>query len=341
MVRPISDKWNILIVVNKMKGKTLFSNFNCNRSRKTSFLIVTIFAFVFIFFLPADVNGTHLSKPIIVMDKASFNAGEAVTVKGWVDYFGPTSGVSLDVLIRAPNGTIAIRDLVKSDSHGNFSFNFRLPGVMSTTKYTVQVISQCRDEHREICANESISVPIIVRGADNKMVSGTSQRDTSNSSKKPFPTAQLLDDADKSNLTGLNLFQGQKDFTYNCSELKVNVHGTEKNDMLRGTNISDVIDALDGNDTIYGLEGGDIICSGNGDDLIFGGLGDDKIQGGNGDDLINGGYGHDLIEGGNGDDQINGGYGYDVLYGGNGRDVIDGGPGYNQCFQTDIIRNCG
>jgi hypothetical protein len=250
--------------------------------------------------------------------------------------------VLLDILIRAPNGTIAIRDLAKSDSRGNFSFTFRPSYIQSAAKYTVQIISQCRDEHREICANESSSVPIIVRMADNKMVSSALQRDTSNSSKRPFSTAQLLDDRDKSNnLTGLNLFQGQNDFTYNCSKLKVNVHGTQKNDILMGTNGNDVIDALDGNDIIYGLEGGDIICSENGDDLIFGGLGDDKIHGGNDNDQINGGHGHDLIDGGNGNDQINGEYGYDILHGGNGSDVIDGGPGYNQCFQGDITRNCG
>jgi len=331
----------MFIVFNKMNQKRLFSYFNYNREKNTSLLITTIFAFLFIFFLPADVKATHLSKPIIVMDKTSFIAGEAITVKGWVDYFGPTSDVLLDMLIRAPNGTIAIRDLTKSDSHGNFSFTFTLSDILSTTKYTVQVISQCRDEHKEICANESISVPIILRVADNNSVSNTLQRDTSNSSKRSFPTAQLSDDRVKSNLTELNLIKGQKDFGYNCSKLKVNVHGTQKNDILMGTNGNDVIDALDGNDTIYGLEGGDIICGENGDDLIFGGLGDDKIQGGNGNDQINGGYGHDLTDGGNGNDQINGEYGYDVLYGGNGSDVIDGGPGYNQCFQADIIRNCG
>jgi hypothetical protein len=325
-----------------MSLKRLLSYFNYDRDRKTSFLVVIIFASLFIYFPTADIKATHLSKPIVVMDKTSFNAGEAVAIKGWVDYFGPTSDVLLDMLIRAPNGSIAIRDLVKSDSHGNFSFTFRLTDTLSTTKYTVQVISQCREEHREICANESISVPIIVRMADNNKVSSTSQRDTSNSSKRPFSTAQLLDDRDKSNnLTGLNLFQGQNDFTYNCSKLKVNVHGTQKNDILMGTNGNDVIDALDGNDIIYGLEGGDIICSENGDDLIFGGLGDDKIHGGNDNDQINGGHGHDLIDGGNGNDQINGEYGYDILHGGNGSDVIDGGPGYNQCFQGDITRNCG
>jgi len=325
-----------------MNEKKSFSYFNYSREKKASFLIMTIFAFLFIYFLPEDVKATHLSKPIMVMDKASFNAGEAIIIKGWVDYFGPTSDVLLDILIRAPNGTIAIRDLAKSDSRGNFSYTFMLPDVPSSTKYTAQVISLCRDEHGDICTNESSSVPIIVQVTDDKMASNTSQLDTSNSSKRPFSTAELLEEKDKTDLTGLNLFQGQqKDFTYNCSNLKVNVHGTQKNDTLIGTNGNDVIDALDGNDVIYGLDGGDIICSENGDDLIFGGLGDDKIQGGNGDDQIKGGYGHDFIDGRNGNDQINGEYGYDVLLGGNESDVIDGGPGYNECFQADIMRNCG
>jgi hypothetical protein len=316
---------------------------NCIKDKKIMSLIVIIYAILFLPIFAADVKGTHLSKPIINMDKTSFKANEEITVEGWVDYFGPTSDVLLDILIRAPNGNIANIHTVKSDSFGNYSFTFRQTNITSSGKYTVQVISQCRDEHRDICTNESNSIPIIIKSAASSKMLNTITQGVLNSSKMSFPFNHSLGERRASNginVTQMNFTQEQNNPIINCTKLKVNVQGTQKSDVLTGTNGNDVIDALDGNDIIYGLDGNDIICGGGGDDLIFTGLGNDKVDGGEGNDQIYGGYGYDVLDGGEGNDQIYGGYGYDVLDGGEGNDTIDGGPGYNQCFEAELIHSC-
>jgi len=94
------------------------------------------------------------------------------------------------------------------------------------------------------------------------------------------------------------------------------IFGTERSEVIRGTN---------GNDLIYGLEGSDIISGGNGRDCIIGGAGSDILRGDNGRDQIIGGEGSDSLKGGNGNDVLLGGPGSDGLKGGNGDDFLDGG----------------
>jgi Ca2+-binding RTX toxin-like protein len=325
-----------------MNSKVLMSLFNYSKDKESSFLIMAIFAFIFLYHFPLDAEATHLSKPVVVMNKATFETNETMIVTGWVNYFGPTSDVLLDALLRASNGTIAAINTSKSDSFGNFSFNFRLSDNVVPGKYIVQIISQCREEHREICANGSTSFPIVVVAADNN-ASGALVHDNSDSLKRASLTNQLLKGgiSGAKHITGMNQTREQIKLIHDCTSLKVTLHGTPKNDVLIGTNGNDIIDALDGNDTIYGLEGNDIICGGKGDDIIFGELGNDKIYGGSGNDHIYGGYGYDMIDGGSGNDHIYGEYGYDILYGGNDNDAIDGGTGYNQCLEAEGLSKCG
>ena len=47
--------------------------------------------------------------------------------------------------------------------------------------------------------------------------------------------------------------------------------GSDGNNVIRGTNGSDVIVTKDGDDTVYGLGGNDRICTGKGSDNLFGG----------------------------------------------------------------------
>lgn len=114
------------------------------------------------------------------------------------------------------------------------------------------------------------------------------------------------------------------------------IFGTEKNDILRGTNKNDIILGFEGNDKIDGSNGDDCIVGGpgndvldgsNGNDVILGNEGNDRIDGSNGNDRIYGGSGNDTIFGSNGDDKIYGEDGNDKLYGDNGDDVLIGGPG--------------
>lgn len=123
------------------------------------------------------------------------------------------------------------------------------------------------------------------------------------------------------------------------------IFGTERRDVLNGTNGNDLIFAFEGNDVVNSSNGDDCLVGGlgndilhgsNGRDVIFGDEGDDRIDGSNGDDLLFGGSGNDTIdasngndrvEGGDGNDKIDGNNGNDTIYGGAGNDVIDGGNG--------------
>jgi len=123
------------------------------------------------------------------------------------------------------------------------------------------------------------------------------------------------------------------------------IFGTERRDVLNGTNGNDLIFAFEGNDVVNSSNGDDCLVGGlgndilhgsNGRDVIFGDEGDDRIDGSNGDDLLFGGSGNDTIdasngndrvEGGDGNDKIDGNNGDDTIYGGAGNDVIDGGNG--------------
>lgn len=92
--------------------------------------------------------------------------------------------------------------------------------------------------------------------------------------------------------------------------------GDQFDNVLIGTELADVINALQGNDSVTG---------GGGDDIINGDAGDDTLDGGAGNDVIRGGAGNDSIIGGDGDDQLYGGEGSDRIRGRDGDDVIEGG----------------
>lgn len=102
------------------------------------------------------------------------------------------------------------------------------------------------------------------------------------------------------------------------------------NDILVGTNESDIILTGTGNDRVCGEEGDDIIYGDNSNDIIDGGPGDDTIYAGAGGDWIYGKAGNDIIYGEQGVDEIDGGSGADTIYGGDGDDLVYGGPGNDE-----------
>ncbi len=111
------------------------------------------------------------------------------------------------------------------------------------------------------------------------------------------------------------------------------IAGTNESDIIYGGTGNDRICGLGGDDVIYGENGNDILDSGEGSDTIDGGGAGDQIYGKGGDDILLGDQGNDAIDGGDGADTITGGTGNDEIYGGSGNDIIDGSDG------TDII--CG
>jgi uncharacterized delta-60 repeat protein len=91
--------------------------------------------------------------------------------------------------------------------------------------------------------------------------------------------------------------------------------GTNGTDHLVGSNIGDIVNAM---------EGDDIVLSGAGDDLVIGGAGNDEIDGGEGNDELYAGDGNDTVDAGEGDDLIVGGdgRGNDHYIGGAGNDTV-------------------
>ncbi len=94
--------------------------------------------------------------------------------------------------------------------------------------------------------------------------------------------------------------------------------GSLDDDVLRGSN---------GTDVLLGFAGDDLIRAGNGTDYVNGGAGDDSLFGGNGTDALVAGAGNDLADGGNGDDLLFGGEDANLLAGGRGNDIILAGTG--------------
>lgn len=65
-----------------------------------------------------------------------------------------------------------------------------------------------------------------------------------------------------------------------CAGHRATIVGTDKSEILTGTNGPDVIAAQAGSDTVNGLGGDDIICGGRGADRLNGGGGNDHLYGG-------------------------------------------------------------
>jgi Ca2+-binding RTX toxin-like protein len=67
------------------------------------------------------------------------------------------------------------------------------------------------------------------------------------------------------------------DRTDTCGGRLVTIHGSANDDVITGTNGSDVIAAGEGDDTVIGLGGDDIACLGPGDDTFDGGFDSDTM----------------------------------------------------------------
>jgi Ca2+-binding RTX toxin-like protein len=116
-----------------------------------------------------------------------------------------------------------------------------------------------------------------------------------------------------------------------CLGRTATIVGTSGNDVIYGTNGSDVIVGGRGVDQVHGLGGDDFICGEGGRDILTGGSGDDQLLGGGAGDGIFGGSGDDFLSGGDQADQLHGGSGDDDMQGdtllSSPNDTCDGGDG--------------
>lgn len=116
-----------------------------------------------------DAGATHVSKAIMTIAKLTYQVGETVNVKGWVEYDGkPAADVLLEVRIASPAGSEVLRSSVRADSSGNFALEYRLPANAAPGAYEVEVVSQCNDAHRSICTRQKSSQRLTVHPAGTK-----------------------------------------------------------------------------------------------------------------------------------------------------------------------------
>lgn len=115
------------------------------------------------------------------------------------------------------------------------------------------------------------------------------------------------------------------------------VFGTDDSDVMRGVRGSDRMYGGAGDDVLLGGSGADHLEGGAGADVVMGGAGNDELLGNQGDDDLDGGAADDTVQAGSGDDMVTGGRGNDRLEGGRGRDtyVLDAGDGSDTILDSD------
>lgn len=129
--------------------------------------------------------------------------------------------------------------------------------------------------------------------------------------------------------------------TPTCDDMPATILGSGDDELLNGTEGSDVIVGRGGIDWIDGRGGNDRLCGGPGADILYGGTGDDRLFGGGGADQLDGAKDNDFLNGEGNNDVLDGGTGYDRLKGGSGKDTCDGGTGldYAKTCETEISVN--
>ena len=118
---------------------------------------------------------THISNPVVTSDKINYKQGENILISGWVNY---NEKATSDVLLRIiATNSLEIKifdEYVTSDNEGIFSAEIPISKNAKIGKYTIEIISQCREIHREICThqNETISVTIEKESNQDKKIPG-------------------------------------------------------------------------------------------------------------------------------------------------------------------------
>lgn len=118
------------------------------------------------------------------------------------------------------------------------------------------------------------------------------------------------------------------------------IYGNGGDDALFGNQDSDTIYGGDGSDFVYGGKGADLVAGGNQDDLLFGNMDNDAVYGESGNDFIYGNLGNDVMFGGDGNDFVTGQRDNDTLYGNAGADTFgfysEGGSDVIKDFQNGV-----
>ena len=118
-----------------------------------------------------NAYSTHVSQPILTIDdNFVYSVGDDLFITGWVEYDdAATSDVLLSVKISNSNGTVVSDFFLTSDSDGKFEFPFQLSADDSSGDYLVNIMSMCREVHRDVCTHKTAEIAISVIGEESKI----------------------------------------------------------------------------------------------------------------------------------------------------------------------------
>ena len=112
---------------------------------------------------------THISNPVITSDRANYKQGENVIISGWVNYNEEaTSDVLLRIIVTSPLEIKIFDEYVVSDLDGTFSIEIPISKNAEVGSYSVEIVSQCREIHREICTHQNETMFIIIEKESNQ-----------------------------------------------------------------------------------------------------------------------------------------------------------------------------
>ena len=121
--------------------------------------------------LIAESHQTHVSKPVLSIDKTQYKSGDTVVLSGWVNYDNsPTSDVLLQIVVTDPLGAKIFEGYETSKEDGTFFTEFSIPDNSISGTYKIDVISQCREVHRDICTNQSEFLTITIEGVTTDVI---------------------------------------------------------------------------------------------------------------------------------------------------------------------------
>ena len=133
---------------------------------------VALVFFVFLFcvnFIILESYQTHVSSPVITSDKTNYKQGESIIISGWVNYNEQaTSDVLLRIIVTDPLEMKIFDEYVTSNPEGEFSIEIPMSENTKIGSYDIEVTSQCREIHREICTHQNESMSITVEKESNQ-----------------------------------------------------------------------------------------------------------------------------------------------------------------------------
>ena len=133
---------------------------------------IALFFCAVVFFAGVTISEsyqTHVSSPIITSDKTNYKQGDNVILSGWVNYNDEaTSDVLLRIIATNPSEVKIFDEYVTSNDEGIFAIEIPLSNDSEIGSFEIEVISQCREIHREICTHQYETLSVTVENGSNQ-----------------------------------------------------------------------------------------------------------------------------------------------------------------------------